>query len=179
MFVWAPERAAAGSALLRFFCVAKIQATQKEPSPSHPWRKSCVTALAYSHNFYYLNFLKKISLILFCLLSFCLYAQPDSSGVETGIASYYAKAFEGRKTSSGERFKHALLTAAHKTLPFGTCVKITNLKNDSVVIVKINDRLPPRSKRCIDLTMTAAKQLNFVRAGLVKVKLELLKDSLP
>jgi rare lipoprotein A len=91
---------------------------------------------------------------------------------EVGTASYYAKRFEGRKCSSGERFSNWSLTAAHKTLKFGTVVKVTNLRNDSTVIVTINDRLPANSKRSIDLTLRAAKQLNFVKSGLTKVKIE-------
>lgn len=96
----------------------------------------------------------------------------DTLYSEIGIASFYAKRFEGRKCASGERFRHDKLTAAHKTLKMGTWVKVINLKNDSVVIVKINDRLPKNSKRCIDLTWRAAKQLNFVSRGLTKVKIE-------
>lgn len=95
-----------------------------------------------------------------------------TDSLETGVASYYASKFNGRRTSSGEIFRSDSLTAAHKTLPFGTLVRVTNLKNDSVVIVKINDRLPKSSKRVIDLTYHAAKQLNFIRAGITKVTLE-------
>lgn len=94
-----------------------------------------------------------------------------------GLASFYASKFNGRKTTSGEKFHNHNLTAAHKTLKFGTMVKVRNLKNDSVVIVKINDRLPKRSKRTIDLTQRAAKQLNFIKAGLAKVEITVL-DSL-
>lgn len=97
-----------------------------------------------------------------------------SINTEIGTASYYAKRFEGRKCSSGEIFSNWSLTAAHKTLKFGTVVKVTNLKNDSSVIVTINDRLPMRSKRSIDLTLRAAKQLNFVKKGLTKVKIEII-----
>jgi rare lipoprotein A len=95
----------------------------------------------------------------------------------TGTASFYAKKFNGRKTSSGERFSNDSLTAAHKKFKFGTYVLVRNLKNDSTVIVKINDRLPQKSKRSIDLTLRAAKQLNFVRSGLTKVEITVL-DSL-
>jgi rare lipoprotein A len=94
----------------------------------------------------------------------------------SGTASYYSNKFEGRKCSSGEIFRQDSLTAAHKTLPFGTLVKVTNLKNDSVVIVKINDRLPKKSKRVIDLTRCAAKQLNFIPQGLTKVRLEVITE---
>lgn len=98
----------------------------------------------------------------------------DTAYRETGIASWYGQKFEGRYTSSGEIFRVDSLTAAHKKLPFGTLVKVTNLKNDSVVIVKITDRLPQSSTRCIDLTPRAARQLNFLRAGLTPVKLEVV-----
>lgn len=99
--------------------------------------------------------------------------------VETGTASFYADKFIGRKCSSGEIFNQNALTGAHKTLKFGTRVKVINLKNDSSVIVRINDRMPQNSKRCIDVTKNAAKQLNFLKSGLIKVKVEVLKDSLP
>lgn len=94
-----------------------------------------------------------------------------------GTASFYAKKFNGRKTSSGEKFSSDSLTAAHKKLKFGTYVLVRNLKNDSTVIVKINDRLPQKSKRSLDLTLRAAKQLNFVKSGLTKVEITVL-DSL-
>ncbi|MCE2713196.1 MAG: septal ring lytic transglycosylase RlpA family protein [Cryomorphaceae bacterium] len=92
--------------------------------------------------------------------------------LEKGKASYYSTKFEGRKTSSGEIFRQDSLTAAHKTLPFGTKVKVTNLKNDSTVILKINDRLSKSSGHCIDVTLKAAKKLNFVRDGIANVTLE-------
>lgn len=93
---------------------------------------------------------------------------------ETGKACYYSSKFNGRKTSSGEIFSQENLTAAHKTLKLGTLVKITNLSNDSTVIVKVNDRLSKSSGHVIDVTLKAANQLNFVRMGTVKVKIEAL-----
>lgn len=95
------------------------------------------------------------------------------------VASYYADKFTGRKCSGGDVFSQDKLTAAHKTLKFGTVVRVTNLKNDSSVIVTINDRLPHNSKRCIDLTKKAARQLNYLAKGLTRVKIEIVKDSLP
>lgn len=118
-------------------------------------------------------------LLIVCLLKFAGLSGQKSSDCETGIASYYSDKFVGRKCSSGDIFNQENYTAAHKTLKFGTKVKVTNLKNDSSVIVKINDRMPSSSKRCIDLTKRAAKQLNFISKGLTKVKIEILKDSLP
>ena len=100
-----------------------------------------------------------------------------TKNVTTGTASFYAKKFNGRRTTSGAIFQSDGLTGAHKKLKFGTYVKVRNLKNDSVVIVKITDRLPQKSKRTIDLTLRAAKQLNFVSSGLTKVEITVL-DSL-
>ncbi|MBC7861422.1 MAG: septal ring lytic transglycosylase RlpA family protein [Bacteroidia bacterium] len=98
-----------------------------------------------------------------------------ASKIQRGVASYYHNKFNGRRTASGEIFWNDSLTAAHKTLPLGTWVRVTNLKNDSTVIVKVNDRLPKFSKRSIDLTTAAAKKLNFIRAGITKVKIEILE----
>lgn len=114
--------------------------------------------------------------IVSLLVPLQLFSQMDSVEIETGTASYYANGFEGRKCSSGDIFRHSALTAAHKKIKFGTLVKVTNLKNDSVVVVRINDRLPKESKRCIDLTKTAARQLNFLMQGLTKVKIEIIKN---
>ncbi len=97
---------------------------------------------------------------------------------QKGTASFYAKKFNGRKTSSGEIFSNDKYTAAHKTLKLGTFVKVRCLKNDSVVIVKVNDRLPARSKRLIDLSLKAAKKLNFIQSGLTKVEITVI-DSIP
>lgn len=120
--------------------------------------------------------MKKFYIFIFFIAFLNGFSQVDASKTQTGTASFYAKKFEGRKCSSGERFRHDSLTAAHKTLKFGTKVKVTNLKNDSVIVVRINDRLPKNSKRKIDLTLRAAKQLNFVNNGLTKVRIEVLKD---
>ncbi len=121
-------------------------------------------------------------ILTIALLSFFfpdIFAQPPESKTikAKGVASYYAKKFNGRKTSSGEKFSNDSLTAAHKKFKFGTYVLVRNLKNDSTIIVKINDRLPQNSKRSIDLTTRAAKHLNFMRAGLAKVEITVL-DSL-
>ena len=109
----------------------------------------------------------RVVLIILILLGFgrLLIAQTiiPSVNKSTGTASFYAKKFNGRKTSSGEKFSSDSLTAAHKKFKFGTYVLVRNLKNDSTVVVKINDRLPQKSKRSIDLTLRAAKQLNFMR----------------
>ncbi len=123
----------------------------------------------------------RAALIILVLLGFrhLSIAQDSIQRVNklTGTASFYANKFNGRKTSSGEKFNNDSLTAAHKKLKFGTYVLVRNLKNDSTVVVKINDRLPQKSKRTIDLTTKAAKQLNFIKSGLTKVEITVL-DSL-
>lgn len=95
---------------------------------------------------------------------------------ETGIASFYHDKFVGRKTANGEIFTQDKMTAAHKTLPLGTWVKVTNLKNDSTIIVRINDRMPLYNKRSIDLTEAGAGKLNFIPSGLTKVYIEVIPD---
>jgi len=89
---------------------------------------------------------------------------------ETGHASYYS----GRKTASGERFSSRGMTAAHKTLPFGTRVRVTNLSNGRSITVRINDRGPFVSGRVIDLTKRGADALRFRREGVTRVRIEAL-----
>jgi rare lipoprotein A len=96
------------------------------------------------------------------------------SASEKGSASYYSNSFNGRKTASGEVFNNNLLTAAHKSLPLGTMVKVTNMKNDSTIILKVNDRLSKNSSHIIDVTLAAAKKLNFVRNGITTVTVDVL-----
>lgn len=114
-------------------------------------------------------------LFVFSHKLFCQDSTPKANK-SVGVASFYAKKFNGRKTSSGEKFSNDSLTAAHKKFKFGTYVLVRNLKNDSTVIVKINDRLPQKSKRTIDLSLKAAKQLNFIKSGLAKVEITVLES---
>ncbi len=94
-----------------------------------------------------------------------------------GIASYYADKFEGRKTANGEIFRQSKFTAAHKTLPFGTMVKVTRLDNGKSIIVKINDRGPFVAGRIIDLSAAAAQKLGIIQDGLAEVEIEVLKTN--
>lgn len=89
-----------------------------------------------------------------------------------GVASYYAHKYHGRKTSSGERYNMHALTAAHRTLPFGSTVKVTNLQNDRSVVVRINDRGPFVKGRIIDVSLEAARRLQIVAAGTARVRVE-------
>lgn len=96
---------------------------------------------------------------------------------ETGMASYYGvnDGFNGRKTANGEIFNTYRLTAAHKTLPFGTVVKVTNLSNGESVKVRINDRGPYIKGRIIDLSAKAAEKLDMTSKGVAQVKLSYKK----
>lgn len=112
------------------------------------------------------------SLIIFSFL-FVLFVHCEEkveyNYEEHGIASYYANLFEGRITSNGEIFSQDSLTAAHKTLPFGTEVLVYNPKNEKSIKVIINDRGPFRRRRIIDLTRRAADSLDILDAGLEHV----------
>ncbi|ASQ89703.1 septal ring lytic transglycosylase RlpA family lipoprotein [Prosthecochloris sp. GSB1] len=91
---------------------------------------------------------------------------------DEGKASYYADYFHGRLTANGERFDMNDLTAAHKSLPFGSMVRVTNLANGKKVIVRINDRGPFVRGRIIDLSLEAAKEIGLLKKGVTKVRLE-------
>lgn len=91
-----------------------------------------------------------------------------------GTASYYAEKFKGRKTANGDVYEPGNLTAACNVLPLGTWIRVTNLKNQKVVVVRTNDRLHPRMNRLVDLSGAAAKILGYANAGLTRVKVEVL-----
>lgn len=100
----------------------------------------------------------------------------ESSGYkETGMASYYASKFQNRKTASGELLNNNSMTAAHKTLPFGTVVIVRNLNNGKSVKVRINDRGPFIKGRIIDLTKTAFSQIANLDKGVAKVEIRVVK----
>jgi rare lipoprotein A len=106
-----------------------------------------------------------------------IYEVDPKAKVQVGKASYYASCFHGRRTSSGEKCNVSLLTAAHRTLPFGTMVKVTMLSNGKSVVVRINDRGPHTKGRIIDLSQAAAKKIGLHRAGTAKVKIERVHKS--
>lgn len=93
---------------------------------------------------------------------------------EQGKASFYNKMFDGRQTSSGEKFNQKELTAAHRSLPINTMIEVTNLSNNKSVIVRVNDRGPFHHKRLIDLTRAAAEHLGFIKSGIASVKLRVV-----
>jgi rare lipoprotein A len=94
--------------------------------------------------------------------------------VEVGMASYYGRPHDGRRTASGEVFDMHAMTAAHPSLPFGTRVRVTNLANGRHAVVRINDRGPHRKQRIIDLSYAAARELDMVGAGVARVRVEVL-----
>ncbi|MCX2432516.1 MULTISPECIES: septal ring lytic transglycosylase RlpA family protein [unclassified Pedobacter] len=95
---------------------------------------------------------------------------PDSIN-KTVLATYYHRKFEGRRTTSGVKYRAKKLTAAHRTLPMGTMITVTNPDNGKSVVVKVNDRGPFSKKLAIDLSESAAKQIGIYRQGIAKVSL--------
>ena len=101
-------------------------------------------------------------------------AKAASGDVSEGKVAHYGRKFNGRKTASGERFNSGAMTMAHKTLPFGTLVKVTNLANKRSVVVRVNDRGPSTPDRVGDLTTAAGKKIRMMRSGVVDAKLEVV-----
>src|SRR5205807_569161 len=100
--------------------------------------------------------------------------QPAAKPFQVGVASWYGDYFQGRPTASGELYDMHDLTAAHPTLPLGTLVRVTNLRNGRSVVLRINDRGPVVDGRIIDVTYNAAKVLDFKARGLTRVRLDLV-----
>lgn len=119
---------------------------------------------------------KAIAAALFTLatVSGGVIAPPAEAHSISGAASYYGKRFHGRTTANGERFDMHAMTAAHRTLPFGTKVRVTNRNNGKAVIVRINDRGPYSGGRVIDLSRAAAETIGMIRAGVISVNIEVI-----
>ncbi len=122
-----------------------------------------------------------ILLLAMCFLAGCSGSLPRfTSGASEeplllqGEASYYDDEFAGRTTSSGEVYSPGGLTAAHRSLPFNTRLRVTNLENGLSVVVRVNDRGPWKAKRIIDLSREAARRLKMIGAGTAQVRLEIL-----
>lgn len=97
--------------------------------------------------------------------------------ITTGVVSWYGEKFHGRKTASGEVYDKHELTAAHKTLPFGTKVKVTNVRNGKSVVVEINDRGPYAKSRVLDLSQAAFSEIGHTNTGVMQVEYEIVDDS--
>lgn len=132
-----------------------------------------------------------IKYLYFLVLSFVLQfsvlqaqtARNTRSGVpaavQYGTASFYADKFVGKKTANGDIFSQDKMTAAHNTLPLGTWIRVTNLRNKKSVVVRVNDRLHHRNPRLVDLSKSAAKKLAYTGEGLTRVKVEVLGSKQP
>ncbi|MBV4492824.1 septal ring lytic transglycosylase RlpA family protein [Pseudomonas oryzicola] len=117
------------------------------------------------------------TLALFSLLAGCASQDIDPRGYDqTGTASYYGSRHHGKRTASGEPFNQNGLTAAHRSLPFGTRVRVTNTANQRSVIVRINDRGPHTRGRLIDLSRAAAEKIGMIRSGTAQVRVQGLSD---
>ena len=103
-------------------------------------------------------------------------AAEKKKHAQEGNACWYGKEFNGKRTANGERFDMNKLTAAHRTLPFGTVVEVTNLSNGKKVVVRINDRGPFTKGRIIDLSYAAAKEIGMLKSGTARVRLRIVKD---
>lgn len=116
------------------------------------------------------------SMLAAALLAATAFASTASfaAEAEVGNVAYYGQKFAGRKTANGERFNPQALTMAHKTLPFGSLVKVTNEKNNRSVVVRVNDRGPTTEGRVGDVSLAAARKLKMVRSGVVSAKLEVV-----
>lgn len=104
---------------------------------------------------------------------------PGSSFTQTGLASFYGHAHDGKTTANGESFDHEGFTAAHRTLPFGTRVRVTNLENGRTVTVTITDRGPYVRDRIVDISLAAARALGMQNKGVARVRVEALRARLP
>lgn len=104
----------------------------------------------------------------------CVVASLGFAQVQTGKASYYADKFEGSPTASGEKYRGSKMTAAHKTLPFGTKIRVTNLANNVSVVLEVNDRGPFVEGRILDVSKAAAEKLGFFNQGIAEVKIEVV-----
>jgi len=120
-----------------------------------------------------------LAVVSLAALSACATTTPRTGQPvpEIGVASFYAETLQGRHTASGERYDKQALTAAHRTLPFGSRVRVTNLGNGLSVVVRINDRGPNVEGRVIDLSYAAARKLQFIDRGTTRVRLEVLDRS--
>lgn len=118
-------------------------------------------------------------LLLFTAACATTRPQPGTIATTEGLASWYGQEFAGRTTANGEIFDPNALTAAHRTLPFGTLVEVTNVRTGRSVTVRINDRGPFIESRIIDLSYAAAREIDMVEAGVTRVRIDVLRVAEP
>lgn len=105
----------------------------------------------------------------------CASTGSIAAEAQEGLASYMASSLDGNRTANGERYDEEAMTAAHRSLPFGTVVRVTNLQNKESIRVRINDRGPFVEERVIDLSRAAARELDFIDDGVVPVRVEVVE----
>jgi rare lipoprotein A len=120
--------------------------------------------------------MKPIQILLFLAVCLLTSQWSHSQNTEVGMASFYHDMFEGRTTASGDIYSGTQWTAAHRTLPFNTQIRVTNLENNYEIVVTVNDRGPFVDGRILDLSKAAANSLDFIDKGLTKIKLEVVSS---
>jgi rare lipoprotein A len=100
----------------------------------------------------------------------------EMNKIQFGVASWYSNDFHGSKTSNGEKYDKDAFTAAHRMLPFGTIIKVTNIKNGRSAYVRVNDRGPHKASRKIDMSYASAKKIGMINDGVARVRLEVMND---
>ena len=120
--------------------------------------------------------LKPAALVCLLVLAVPLSAREGGRHLGTGQASYYAQSFNGKRTANGEAYSPGAMTAAHRSAPFGSMIRVRHLGNGREVVVRINDRGPWTKGRVIDLSWAAAKQIGLHRSGTARVSLMLERD---
>lgn len=121
----------------------------------------------------------RLPIIIFALFLISGCAASRGSVIDSGMASWYGPGFHGKTTANGETYDQNAMTAAHRTLPFNTVVRVINVENGKAVTVRINDRGPYVDNRVIDLSYAAAREIDMVDAGLARVRLQLVRSETP
>jgi rare lipoprotein A len=114
-------------------------------------------------------------ILALCISLGCAHAPRREPPESVGLASWYGARHAGRRTANGERFDPSALTAAHRTLPFGSRVRVTNLENGRSVVVRINDRGPFAEGRLVDLSEAAARAIGMAASGVARIRLEVVE----
>jgi rare lipoprotein A len=106
-------------------------------------------------------------------------AKKKTAKIQYGTASWYSDKFNGRLTANGEIYSQKKMTCAHNSLPMGTWLRVTNIRNNRSVVVRVNDRLNAKNKRLVDLTRAGAEKLGIIKAGLAKVRVDIIGKKAP
>ena len=146
------------------------QNTLRFASPKHPWARvstmPCEERMKIMHPI--------VAVTLFAAVA-SAQSPKNQASESTGVCSYYASKYDGHITAGGEKFDSNAMTAAHRTLPMGTRLKVTNISNGKSVVVKVNDRGPFVKGRSLSVTRHAAEELGFIKEGIAKVSFEQVK----